>query len=287
VIALIGAEVLKLRKRWATYIVPSTGIVLMGIVFLLLGANLGRGGGGADATLRFPFAFQIIDTFVFVLGSILAIAYAGAVAGADWTWGIVRVVIARGEGRVRFVLAKFIGFAIVLIIGVLIAYAAGILFTFMAGSMAGVNVRNPFSGSNLTQLFESLWRGSFVLLERCAIGFAVAMILRSQLAGAVVGIVLAIGEPIVTTILTVFALMGRQDVGGEGGGLLITGNQWFQYLPFNIGNGLLNNAGTASNPSSFALPPLPFEQAVIGTLLYLVGAIAIAAVRTNRSEIGS
>lgn len=281
-IRLVGAELLKLRRRWATYIVPMTGIVLMGIVFLLLGFNAGR--TAAESTLRFPFAFQIIDTFVFVLGSILAIAYAGAVAGADWTWGIVRVVIARGEGRVRFVLAKAIGFAIVLFVGVLVAYAAGILFTFVAGAIANVNVRNPFSGNNLEQLLQSLWRGTLVLLERCSIGFAAAMILRSQLAGAVVGIVLAIGEPIVTTILTVFALIGLQNGDGE---FLITGNQWFQYLPFNVGGSLLQNAGAASNPSSFALPPVPFEQAVTVTVLYLVLALVIACVRTSRAEIGS
>ena len=42
-----------------------------------------------------------------------------------------------------------------------------------------------------------------MVLERAALGFAVAVVLRSQLAGAVVGVVLYVGEGILTTILTV------------------------------------------------------------------------------------
>lgn len=285
-IGLIGAEILKLRHRWATYIVPLTGIVLMGLIFLLIGVTAQRigpdSGNALEATLGFPVAFRIIDTLVFVVGSFLAIAYAAAVAGADWSWGIMRVVIARGEGRIRYVLAKAIGFAIVLLIGVLIAYVFGILFTFMAGALGGFSVGNPITNGNAGELFQSIWRGSLVLLERCALGFAIAMVLRSQLAGVVAGIALAIVEPILTTILSGLSRLSSDPFGG---GIRATGNEWFQYLPFNVGNSLFYGGGSVSDPGTLLLPPLPFEHALTATLAYTFIFIGMACLRTSRAEI--
>lgn len=282
-IRLIDAEILKLRKRWATYIVPLTGVVLMGLIFLLVGISVQRSGPDAtssiQATLGFPQAFRIIDALVFVVGSYLAIAYAAAVAGGDWSWGIMRVVIARGEGRIRYVLAKAVGFAIVLLAGVVVAYACGIAFTYMTGALAGFSVGNPISGGNAGELFQSFWRGCVVLLERCSLGFAVAMILRSQLAGVVVGIALAIAEPILTTILTALSFRGSL------GGARATGNEWFQYLPFNVGNSLFYGGGSVSDPGTFLVPPLPFAQALIATLLYTLLFVGVACLRTSRAEI--
>jgi ABC-type transport system involved in multi-copper enzyme maturation permease subunit len=286
-IGLIGAEILKLRHRWATYIVPLTGIVLMGLIFLVFGVQAGRatdGFGGSDRSgveglLAFPFAFRIVDAFVFVLGSFLAIAYAAAVAGSDWTWGIMRVVIARGEGRVRYVLAKAIGFAIVLIAGVLVAYVFGILFTYMAGALGGFSVGNPIANGNAGELFQSIWRGSVVLLERCSLGFAVAMVLRSQLAGVVVGIALAIVEPILTTVLSAMNRSGSLFGNGS------RGHEWFQYLPFNVGNSVFYGGGSLSDPGTLLQAPLPFSEALAATLIYTAIFIGVACLRTRRAEI--
>ena len=51
---------------------------------------------------------------------LLAIVFAAAYFGSDWNWGVLRNVIARGEGRERYLLAKFIALAITLFIGMLI-----------------------------------------------------------------------------------------------------------------------------------------------------------------------
>jgi ABC-type transport system involved in multi-copper enzyme maturation permease subunit len=285
-IGLIGAEILKLRRRWATYVVPLTGIILMGLIFLLVGWTARQSGRNltdqVEATVGFPFGFRIIDTLVFVVGSYLAIAYAAAVAGADWSWGIMRVVIARGEGRIRYVLAKAIGLAIVLLAGVLVAYGFGIFFAYLAGMLGHFSVGNPITGGNGGELFQSVWRGYVVLLERCSLGFAIAMILRSQLAGVVVGIALAIVEPILTVILTALTRFSGNSFGG---GFQSRGNEWFQYLPFNVGNSLLYGGGSVADPGTFTQQPLPFSQALTFTLLYIVIFIGIACLRTRRAEI--
>ena len=261
-------------------------VVLMALVYLLIGAVSSRNddtdGAGVDIILRFPSAYAVINQFVFGLGSLLAVAYAAAIGGADWTWGVLRVVVARGEGRSRYVLAKAMGIAIVLVIGVLVAYAAGIVFTFGAASLASVSAGSPLGTTGTETLWMSLVLGTFVLLQRAAIGYAVAVLTRSQVAGVVVGIILFLGESILATILTVMSI-GR----GFSGGLAQRETQWYQYLPFSIGDSVLSAAASSlpGDLSEALLRPVPLEQAVLGTAAYLVGALAIAALATERAEI--
>ena len=98
-IRLVRAELLKLRRRWASYIVLAILLALMALVYVLIGlVGGGRGRTAGDLITRFPGAYGAIDQFVFGLGSLLAVAYAAAIAGADWNWGVIRVVVAiRGE----------------------------------------------------------------------------------------------------------------------------------------------------------------------------------------------
>jgi ABC-type transport system involved in multi-copper enzyme maturation permease subunit len=280
-IGLVRAEVLKLRKRWATYIVPVIGIVLMALIYLLV--STAAHGPGVDLVTRFPTAYGFINQFVFGLGSLLALAYSAAIGGADWSWGIMRVVIARGEGRGRYVVGKAIGLAIVLFVGTMAVLAFGIFITILAGTVSGNSAGNPLSGESLQTLLRSIAFGTLVLWERCFIGFAVAFLLRSQLAGVVVGIVLYIGEGLLSTILTVLTVTGARN-GGLG---TITTTQWYQYLPFNIGSQLLGHAASVPGQdiSSVVLEPVPLEQALAGVLIYLVVAIGIAVAVTKRAEI--
>jgi ABC-type transport system involved in multi-copper enzyme maturation permease subunit len=284
-IRMLGAELLKLRRRWATFVVLAVLIGLMALVYLLVGTvgrGPGSGGGisGGNGILRFPNAFTAIDQFVFGLGSLLAITYAAAIGGADWTWGIVRVVVARGESRSGYIAIKALAIGIVLLIGVLVAYLAGILLTLMAAAMIGVNTGNPVAGASLGTLLRAVGYGYLVVLERAAIGFGVAVLLRSQLAGIVAGIVLYIGEAILTVLLIGLTLRDRLAIGS-------VETQWFQFLPFSIGNSVLSSAGNPNDIGSALLQPVPLGTALAVTVGYLVAAIVIAAVSVERAEINS
>jgi ABC-type transport system involved in multi-copper enzyme maturation permease subunit len=281
---MLSAELLKLRRRWATYIVLAVLIGLMALVYLLAGTVGGGGrggGGGGESVLHFPSAFSFIDQFVFGLGGLLAIAYAAAIGGADWSWGIVRVVVARGESRSGYILVKALALAVVLLIGVLVAYLVGILLTLTAAAMLGIQTGNPFAGSALDSLIHTIGYGYLVILERAAIGFSVAVVLKSQLAGVVSGIVLYIGEAILTTVLLFITV--------RGGGLQAGGSstQWFQFLPFSIGNSVLAGNGSPSDLGSALLQPVPVATALAVTAGYAVVALVIAALSVERAEISS
>jgi hypothetical protein len=227
------------------------------------------------------------------MGGVLAIVFAAAFTGADWNWGVLRNVIARGESRARYLLAKAAGIAIVLSIGSAVIFFAAFLMTYVTAAANGIPVANPLRGSGITDLLTNLVLGYLVVLERAALGFAVAVILRSQLAGAVVGIVLYLGEGILRTFLTV-AAVGRQFGGGDFGdggttGLQFVGPEWFQYLPMSVGDQVLSHApgvgGNTGGLEGLFLRSVPLEQALPGLLIYMIVAVVVSIVALNRQEI--
>ncbi len=285
-IGLVRAELLKIRRRQATYVLLIIELVLTGLIFLASGSYWKISG-----LISFPQAYIFFEQSIFQLGGLIAIVFAAAYVGADWNWGVLRNVVARGEGRERYLLAKFAALTIALALATLIMFAACFVFIYAQSLIYGVPVASPFRSDGLQDLVVWIVVGFPVLLQRAAIGFAVAAIFRSQLAGAVVGIVLFLVEAVLTTILTVLSVGSRfaDDLGG-GTGIQPSGPEWFQYLPISIGGNVFNalpgsSAAGTGDLSSLLLRPVPFGQAMVGVLVYLVVAVGIALFALRRQEI--
>ena len=163
-IGLVRAELLKLRDAGRPTSCSASGrpdgadLPAIGVV-----ATAARS-RASDLVTRFPAAYGFINQFVFGLGSLLAVAYAAAIGGADWSWGVMRVVIARGEGRARYVVAKAIGLAIVLFVGTAPGYAAGIALSRRAAGAGGrARPASRSAPAGTRDALVSLALGTFVL----------------------------------------------------------------------------------------------------------------------------
>lgn len=284
---LIRAELLKARRRTATYVVLIVALVLMGLTFVLVGEGFRFIG-----LLEFPQMYTVIGQFAFGLGGLLAVVYSAAFVGADWNWGVVRNVVARGESRAWYLLAKAATLAILLGLATLIIFAVGILMVYVVGFLFNIPVANPLRGRGIQDLVENIVLGYPVLLQRAAIGVAVAVLFKSQLAGAVIGIVLYLGEAVITQILTLVSVSAN-FANGLGNGFEPIGPEWYQYLPISIGGNVLNGLpGAGSTPGAGSggfeglfLRPVPFEIALPAVLLYLAIAIVIGVLALQRQEI--
>jgi ABC-type transport system involved in multi-copper enzyme maturation permease subunit len=281
---LIRAELLKMRRRTATYVVLAIPLVLLGLITIIAAGNRDV----MELIGRFPQVYAtVLDYPLGGLGTLLAMAYAAAIAGADWNWGVLRNVIARGESREGYQLAKAVAIAIVLSVGVLIIFVVGLLATIVLAMLSGVRIGDPLSPASLGVLRDQVLLGFPVMLERAAIGFAVAVVLRSQVAGVVAGIVLLIGETIIRTILTAASFSSLMFE------LEITKIpvQWFQFLPFAIGDEVRAAASSGGPPGQggdilgLFLTHVDLPVAFVVLMMYLFGALAIAMFAVRREQI--
>lgn len=299
---LIRAELLKARRRQATWVLLIVGLVLMAVTYLLVGwgiqtARQFTNDFGSDLglnVLEFPAQYSTIGQFAFGLGGLLAVVFTAAFVGADWNWGVLRNVVARGESRANYLLAKAAALAILLAMATLIVFAAGIVMVFVTGFLFDIPVSSPLRGRGLQDLAENLALGFPVLLQRAALGFAVAVLLRSQLAGAVIGIALWVGESFLTTILTGISFAAHFGGAFGEGGFQPIGPEWYQYLPISIGGNILNvlpgnsaalSAAGGGGIQGLLLKSVPLELAFPAVLIYLGAALLIAIVAFNRQEI--
>jgi len=109
-----------------------------------------------------------------------------------------------------------------------------------------------------------LGRSWLAVLESCALGFTIATLARSQLAGIGVGIAVYFGEQ--------FASIFLPNV--------------VKYLPFNAANAVVavSNGGGFGGGGA-AQPRLEPDTALLVVVAWLIGALIVAAVFTERAEI--
>ncbi len=260
----------KLVRRPATWV---TGGLLMGLLVLIVlavGATANNTGGprgreiAAHAFLTFPGAYDEILSFIFGFGGLLAVLYAAAIAGSEWTWGTLKSAIARGESRWLYMLASYAGIAVAIAVGLAITFVIGIAAAVAAAHMAGISTSGLSDSATLGRLPQEAVRGWFGILEEGALGFAIATLARSQLAGIGIGLAFYFGET--------FSMIFLPDI--------------VKYLPFAVARsavGASGGNGPFGGGSGFA--SLPENQALLLVAIWLVGSLAVVSLFTDRAEI--
>jgi len=256
----------KLQRRpapWLTFGIL-TGLLVMIIVAVAAtaGEGEGPGPGGPDplTLVTFPLAYELILGFIVGLGGLFAVTYGAAVAGSEWSWGTLKVAVARGESRSRYMLLTFGAVAAYLVAGLLFSFLVGVAAAFVGANLAGVPTDGMSDADALGRLPEQFGRGWFAMAEQGALGFAVATLARSQLAGIGVGIAFYFGEA--------FAGIFLPDI--------------VRYMPFNVATSAvgLGGGGFGAGPD-----PLAQETAMLLVGAWLIGSLVVAAVFTERAEI--
>lgn len=265
------AELLKLVRRPASYVVLVVLLAVIALFYLALGASAGAGGDFGDAgssrlqvqlLLAYPNSYHVLLGIVLSFGGLLAVCYGASVSGAEWAWGTIRTVIARGESRPRYAILKFAAVALLLAIGVLIAFVVGAALSLIAAGMAGVPTEGAFSSQTLSDLPQLLARTWLGMAEETAVGFAIAMLFRSQLAGIGAGLALYFGEIFLA--------------------LVPAARDFLPYLPFNVAQAVVSTGQGVGGGSTVRLDS---TTAAALAAIYLVVAVAVSAVALWRADI--
>ena len=254
---LLRSSLGKLIRRPATVRVFVLLLGLLVLIYLSLGFSAKASPGQASLLkmLAFPDAQGGLAAMLLIFLGMAGAGYAGAVAASEWSWNTLRLALTRGESRVRYVLGLWLAIALLVAVAWAILWTLGVGAIVAAAWIGGVEGADPFGGGNLGRLAVMLAGGAWAVLMEVAIGFAVAFVSRSAVAGiaAVAGLF----------FLERFAeLFAPADV--------------LQFAPISAAENLIAAAGK----SGAALgPPLAV------TTVYLLVAVAAAGAVARRSEV--
>ncbi|MEA2620707.1 MAG: type transport system permease protein [Chloroflexota bacterium] len=270
---LFASGLRKLVRRLATWVTFGLLAGLLVLILIAVGATAARAGAASpqrEATLTlitFPAAYDAMLSFILGLGGLFAVIYGAAIAGSEWTWGTLKNAVARGESRSRYTLLSFAAIAFVIAIGLVLAFVIGVIAAFIGANLAGVSTAGINDPATLGRLPEQFVRGWLAIIEEGALGFAIATVARSQLAGIGAGIALYFGET--------FAGIFLPDI--------------VKYLPFNVATASVSTGATSGGGfgggGGATIVALDANTALLLVVVWLIGALVVAAVFTERAEI--
>jgi ABC-2 type transport system permease protein len=266
---LFVADLHKLIRRPASFISLGLLIGLLALIFLAIGAtarqaSAAEGGAAALLLVTFPGAYTLIISFLLGLGGLFAVIYGAAIAGSEWTWGTLKSAVARGESRSRYQLSMFAAIALLIGVGLLVAFVVGVVVAILGATLASVSTSGVGDTTALGTLPELLGRAWLAVVEEGALGFAIATLARSQLAGIGAGIALYFGEQ--------FASIFLPNV--------------VQYLPFDAASAVVAVSGEGFGGGGGQLATrLDPNTALLVVIAWLIGSLVVAAAFTERAEI--
>jgi len=161
-------------------------------------------------------------------------------------------------------LATFGAIVVMLAVGLLITFILGVGLVLLGASIAGISTGGLTDADTLQRLPAMAARGWFAVVEQAALGFAIATVARSQLAGIGAGIAFYFGETFATIFLP--------DI--------------IKYMPFAVARASIDTGGGGfggggGGPSE-ALTP---DTALLLVAAWLLGSLLLTAVFTERAEI--
>lgn len=260
----------KLARRPASFVTVG---LLAGLLVLILiaSATVAQQSGTPAAQKRallvvtFPGAYDLILAFMFGLGGLFSVVYGAAIAGSEWGWGTLKNAVSRGESRARYMLLSFAAIALMLAIGLALTFAIGVAAALIGATMANVPTTGLTDADTLGRLPEEFARGWLAVTEEAALGFAIATLARSQLAGIGAGIAFYFAEG--------FASLFLPDI--------------VKYMPFAVARASVDIGGAAAAASGGGdtANALPADQALLLVVVWLVGSLVVALGFTERAEI--
>lgn len=285
-LSLISAEMLKIRKRRATWIMFAIFLVL--IAFIVIGIRqIVAGEEGVDsedlalanAALRFPVGYGVLLQFVSEMGRWTAIVFAALVVGSEYGWGTVRQVMARGASRNRYLAAKLAAIDLSFLMGMLLVLLLGAGFMVLGDLLAdGWDPILPdgFFGDLAVDSLRTL----AVLSAFAMVSFCIAVLTRSAAAGLGLGLGYLFVEAILQPI---FGAIG--GFWNDLAAFLLTSLASSVMAGNNLGAGEFFRDGASSSGDGLSGGGMDPGAAGLYLLLYAAVLLAISVWVFNRRDI--
>ncbi|MFI7062921.1 ABC transporter permease subunit [Kribbella sp. NPDC050124] len=194
------AEMLKLRKRSAVWVLFGAGLVLsliFGYLLPYLGYVTGDENPQTDGVprseiLRGMLPERIMDNTIGgypIFAGALALVLGAIVVGGEYAWGTLKTILTQRPGRGAVLVSQFLALATMIAIWVLGIFAACALSSI--GIAAAENGSTDWPG--VTAILEGLAGGWLVLMMWCLAGAVLAVAFRNVALPIGLGVVWILG----------------------------------------------------------------------------------------------
>jgi ABC-type transport system involved in multi-copper enzyme maturation permease subunit len=272
--SLVGGELLKIRRQPANWPLPLIALAAVMLLALL------SSGGGRQATDPGGIARAVLDPLTVTLQvgvGIPLLVLSVRVVGQEYHLGTVRVLVARGTGRVRLLLAKLAALAITAAAAAVVtgAMTVGALWLVEPEAVqAAVSAASAISGDAVLNLLAvALSLAACVLL-----GVFVATLGRSVAFGLAIALVWFPLDNVALLVLPALTVFTRMPL-------------WDGVTPYLLG-GNLNTMVQALEPARRAVaflvspePPVDGQHAVLVVAAYLAVFLAASLLLTWQRDI--
>jgi ABC-2 type transport system permease protein len=199
VIRVTRAELFKLRKRPATWVLLGTA-VLLNLSFGYLVPYLSYRSGGSDmlagtspaqllaSTLPDQLVTNTIGAFAVFSGA-LALVLGALIFGSEYGVGTVKTLLSQGPGRLVVVIGQLVALGIALLVGILTMFVAGAV----AATAIGVGESQQLVWPTPGALLEGVMAGWLILLMWSVLGAVLATVLKGVALPIGLGVVWVLG----------------------------------------------------------------------------------------------
>lgn len=255
---LVRWEQFKLQRRWMPWI-----LLAILVAFSQIGIWVSFSSFGSSRS----FDQSLYDQFTLPgsisnaagtaqsIGMVLLTVLAASVIGSEYGLGTLRLVLARGTGRRKYLASKFVLLVGSAAAGLLIVVALATVSSLIAGRLA----QAPAAASSYTwgKAGTSLLKAWTSLIPTVALTGLVTVLARSTAAGMAVGLGYGFGEQIITAIL-------------------LPRFHWFQTVAnYLIGRNISALAGASGfGPGGIAYPGILHASLVLAAYTVVLGAVA-------------
>lgn len=268
VVRLFRSGIRKLVRRPATWVTFLLLVALLVLIFVAVVASANQPQEPAARlavreVVTFPGAYRAVLSMILGIGGLLAVTYGAAIAGSEWSWGTLKAAVARGESRAGYTVVTCLAVVAFALVGMLAAFVVGVACAAGGAAILDVGLGGMGDAQALGTLPELFGRAALAMAMNTALGFAIATVARSQLAGIGVGIGVYFAEGIAGIFLPAVI-------------------KWF---PFASASAVVSGGGGVSFGGSTpgSLDP---DMAIVVVLAWLAASLVAAGVFTERAEIG-
>jgi ABC-2 type transport system permease protein len=277
----VRAETLKLSRQLSFWLVLAGGVLLLAVVVLAISGATNNNLKVVPATV---WAYNMLTAFgtIFQIGSgIFLLLFGARLLGMEYSSGTIRILYARGAGRLRVLLAKVSTLCVValcLLAGYLLIVGA-ILGGMMVAETGSLDVAQKISSEFWADL------GRWGLVQGISMGMAILIAAAAAAVGRSLAFAIAAALVIypADNFLNILEVLAIRATGHD--------QPWTAISQYQLGANI-NVVLTLIEPShstrpAFAQPLAPVDAthalAVVG--VYAVAFAAIALVRTLRPDV--